>query len=115
MKREYIDYLNDILDETKRISKFLKGVKYIDFQDNYEKIYAVCRSFEIIGEAAKCLPDRIIKENPNIPWSEMARMRDRLIHYYYGADTKTLWKTSKKDIPILQEQIIDVIEKEKLV
>ena len=59
MKRLFIHFLNDILNETINIRNFLKGVKFNDFIQNDEKIYAVCRSFEIIGEASKQIPKEI--------------------------------------------------------
>ena len=56
---------------------------------------AVIRKLEIIGEATKNIPDNIQKQYPNIPWREMAGMRDKLIHFYFGVDYKLVWTTIK--------------------
>jgi uncharacterized protein with HEPN domain len=114
MKRIYLDFLIDIKTETVRIQKFIKGITFQEFLENDEKIYAVCRSFEIIGEAVKRIPKTTLQQYQDVNWKEMAQMRDRLIHYYYWVDEKILWDTVKNDIPLLQEQIQKVIEKEKL-
>ncbi len=111
MKRLFIHFLNDILNETINIRNFLKGVKFNDFIQNDEKIYAVCRSFEIIGEASKQIPKEIQDKFNDLNWSDMAKMRDKLIHYYYVADERIIWNTAKKDIPVLRKKIKIMIEK----
>jgi len=57
----------------------------------------VAKAFENIGEAVKQLPKEITKEYPNIPWSEIAKMRDVLTHNYFGLDDKVLWDTLGED------------------
>jgi uncharacterized protein with HEPN domain len=111
MIREYIDFLNDILNETINIQNFIKGVDFETFASNDEKIYAVCRSFEIIGEASKKIPLEIQEQFPDIDWKEMAKMRDKLIHYYYSADEQIIWETANKDIPIVNKKIQFLIKK----
>ncbi|MGA2298298.1 MAG: HepT-like ribonuclease domain-containing protein, partial [FCB group bacterium] len=107
--REYLDFFNDILKETINIQNFIKGVEFDAFAINDEKIYAVCRSFEIIGEASKKIPPDIQEQFPDIDWKEMAKMRDKLIHYYYSADEQIIWETAIKDIPILEKKIQSLI------
>ncbi|MEK6659152.1 MAG: HepT-like ribonuclease domain-containing protein [Campylobacterota bacterium] len=60
-------------------------------------MYAVAKAFENIGEAVKQLPKEITKNYPNIPWSEIAKMRDVLTHHYFGLDDKVLWDTLDED------------------
>ncbi len=57
----------------------------------------MAKAFENIGEAVKQLPKEITKEYPNIPWSEIAKMRDVLTHHYFGLDDKVLWDTLGED------------------
>ncbi|WP_235283303.1 DUF86 domain-containing protein [Methanosarcina sp. 2.H.A.1B.4] len=63
--------------------------------------YAVIRAIEIIGEASKNVPLEIREKYRVIPWREMATMRDRLIHGYFGVDLIILWDTVQQDIPPL--------------
>ena len=62
-----------------------------------EKVYAVAKAFENIGEAVKNIPSNIINEYPQIPWSEIAKMRDVLTHHYFGVDDRILWDTLNDD------------------
>jgi len=90
VSRDYIDYLNDILDAIEKIGNFTEGMKCSTFESDEKTIYAVIRALEIIGEATKHIPEDIRDNNPSIPWKEMAGMRDVLIHDYFGVDIKTV-------------------------
>ena len=103
-------YLKDILEAISAIEKFVKGVDFEDFKINDEKSSAVIRKFEIIGEAAKNLPENIKKKYNSIPWRDMAGMRDRLIHFYFGIKYELVWETIKKDIPKIKSLIKKVLK-----
>lgn len=74
-------------------------------------IYSCSRALELIGEAVKKIPSNITSEYPLIQWSDIAKMRDILIHYYYGADEKIIWDACKKDIPSLKKVIIEIMNR----
>jgi uncharacterized protein with HEPN domain len=115
-KREVRDYLNDILDNINKVLKFTSGIKYEEFIENDEKIYAVIRAIEIIGEAAKKVPDEMKAREPDIPWRDMAGIRDKVIHEYFGVDIKIVWITATKEIPPLKgkiEALIKALEKQE--
>jgi len=72
---------------------------------------AVIRKFEILGEAAKNIPENIRNEKLELPWKEMAGMRDKLIHFYYGVDHALIWATIHKRLPIIKSGLQDLIRK----
>jgi uncharacterized protein with HEPN domain len=71
----------------------------------------VIRKFEIIGEATKKLPEDIKKDYPDIPWREMAGMRDKLIHFYFGVKYELVWRTIKDVIPQIKPYLIKIYKK----
>ncbi len=68
------------------------------------------RCFEIIGEATKSIPKEFTNKYQSIPWQEMAGIRDKLIHGYFGVNLKVVWKTIKEDIPNLKQKITQIIQ-----
>ena len=95
---------------TNAIERFLVGIQFNDFESNEEKIFAVTRAIEIIGEAVKNVPNSVRKEYPHIPWKSIARMRDKLIHEYWGTDIKVIWRTTQEDIPQLKVMISKIVD-----
>jgi len=109
MKRNITIYLQDILENMEKAENFIGESSYEDFIKDEKTCYAVQRCLEIIGEAAKKIPDEIRKKYPDIPWKAMAGMRDKIIHFYFGVDPQKVWLVVKKDIPQLRpllEQIL---------
>jgi uncharacterized protein with HEPN domain len=109
--RDYKLYIEDIASECKNIKLFVKDITYDEFTENLEKVYAVAKAFENIGEAVKNIPSEITKEYPQIPWSEIARMRDILTHHYFGVDDKVLWDTLNDDFDEFESVANDILTK----
>jgi uncharacterized protein with HEPN domain len=80
MKGEWRDYLIDILESALEVEVFIAGMSFDDFFRDKKTINAVIRSLEVMGEAAKRVPEGIRANYPEIPWKRMAGMRDKLIH-----------------------------------
>lgn len=110
--RDYRLYLKDILEALESIEAFVQGMDQDDFERDDKTTSAVVRKFEIIGEATKQLPDEIRQKYPDVPWDDMAGMRDRLIHGYFGVDYEVVWRTIKERIPKVKLQIREILEKE---
>jgi len=110
MKRDYRLYINDILEANEKIEKYTKEFTSEKLAQNEMTIDAVVRNFGIIGEATKNVPIEIRKKYPEIPWREMARMRDKLIHEYFGVNVEILWKTIKEDFPPVKPLIKKVLK-----
>lgn len=92
-KRIYKDYLNDIKTSIAEIREFTGGMSFKEFFSDRKTSHAVTRCFEIIGEAVKNTPDELKARYPGIPWREMAGMRDKMIHEYFGVNLKIVWQT----------------------
>jgi uncharacterized protein with HEPN domain len=103
--REFLDYRDDIQEDTQHISEFIGSMTWAQFAQDQKTIYAVVRAFEIIGEATKKIPPTVRKRHPNGPWKQMAGMRDKLIHEHFGVNYQVLWKTAQEDIPPLRPLI----------
>jgi uncharacterized protein with HEPN domain len=107
-KRELDDFLQDILEAIGAVERFLAGVSFEEFAQNEEKIFAVEKAMEIIGEAVKNLPDSLRSQYPEIPWKNIAGMRDKLVHEYWGTDVNILWRTAQQRVPELKGQVIRI-------
>lgn len=110
MRREIRDYVEDIRQAIGEIETFTRGVTKETFLQDRKTVNAVIRSLEIIGEAAKNLPETIRKKYPAIPWRDMAGMRDKLIHAYHGVDLEILWVVVTEELPPLKPHIEKIRE-----
>ncbi|MEA1875496.1 MAG: DUF86 domain-containing protein [Bacteroidota bacterium] len=97
--------LEDILDAANKILKYTEGLTYEDFYNDNKSIDAVCRNFEIIGEAANQLPDDFREQNDSIDWFRIRGFRNRIIHEYFGVDIQILWNIKENQIPELIREI----------
>ena len=103
-------YLKDILNAIEAIERFTEGIDYEAFRQDDMRSSAVIRKFEIIGEAAKHIPDPIKQENPDIPWRSMAGFRDRLIHFYFGIKYELVWETIRVELPRIKPKLKQILQ-----
>ena len=110
MKREYRLFLQDIIDACRHIQAFVKGMDVDAFLLDEKTCSAVVQKFEVIGEATKNVPQSVRERYARIPWKDLAGMRDRLIHGYFGIDYYLVWETVEQDIPTLKFQIREILK-----
>ena len=109
MSDEFLDYVEDILDAMDKAELLLQDVTYDQFEDDFRINFAVVRALEIIGEATKRLPLSLRKAYPEIPWKNIAGMRDRLVHGYDTVDLRIVWDVVRVDIPQIKPQIQQIL------
>jgi len=112
MKRDVRDYLEDILNECDYLIKKSKVIKYNEFIINEDLKRAFVRSLEVIGEASKKISHYIREKCPNVNWRDIAGMRDKLIHEYFGVDYEVVWKTITEDVPSLSAEVSRILDLE---
>lgn len=113
MNKDDTVFLKHILDAIDLIETYLEDKSFVDFE-NYQMLQdAVIREIEIIGEATKNLSANLKNKYPEIPWRQMAGMRDKLIHSYFGVDLDAVWDTAVKDIPLLEGKLAEILKNEK--
>ena len=102
--------VEDILDAAGRIDEYIVGLDFARFQADRKTVDAVLRNLEVIGEAAGHL-SRAQAEIPcDIPWADVAGMRNILIHEYFGVDLGIVWQTIAADLPPLRAKLLPLIQ-----
>jgi uncharacterized protein with HEPN domain len=110
MSFEPRDYLRHILVEADYLIARSAGLSYEAFTADETLRRAFVRSLEVIGEAAKKVPDEFRAAHPAVEWRAMAGVRDRLIHDYFGVDFELVWDVVRHRIPTLRAQIARLLE-----
>jgi len=111
MKRDNRIYLDHILECTKRISQYMAGKTKEEFLADSLTQDAVTRQLEIIGEATKKISMELRNANSDIPWSDMAGMRDVIIHEYFDVDFDIVYDTVTQRVPELQVKVEQLLNK----
>lgn len=111
MPRNIELYINDIQESIHKIKEYVRGYDYERFVKDGKTIDAVIRNFSIIGEAASRIPREVQERHPQIPWYEIAGMRNKVVHEYFGINEEILWKTIQEDLPRLRRQLKELFEK----
>jgi len=108
-KRDITLLLQDMLESANKIITYTKGLNYDTFISDDKTIDAVVRNFEILGEAAKRIPEDFKLLNPQISWRYIIGFRNRIIHEYFGVDYEIVWTIIQDNIPELYAHLADLI------
>jgi uncharacterized protein with HEPN domain len=109
MSFEPRDYLRHILVEVDYLISRSEGLSFEAFSADETLRRAFVRSLEVIGEAAKKVPEEFRAAHPAVEWRAMAGMRDRLIHNYFGVDFELVWDVVRNRVPSLRIQIASIL------
>ena len=103
--------IEDMLDAADAIGRFAEGVDFETFRQDRKTVDAVIRNLEVIGEAARHVPDSVREQFTEIPWADIVGMRSILIHEYFGVDFEILWHTVQIDIPALVPRLKLILDR----
>jgi uncharacterized protein with HEPN domain len=110
MKKEPEIFVKHILESIGEIESHTRKLSQTDFLKSTLVQDAAIRRLEIIGEAVKKMPAETRLEAKDIPWKQIAGLRDMLIHEYFGVDIKLVWKVIKKDVPLLKRNMLKLLK-----
>ena len=109
-ERTVEDYLRDIAEYAEKAMRFLADVPSVaDLADDERTLLAVIRTLEVIGEAAKQIPNEFRARYGDVAWRGMTGMRDKVIHQYFGVNIEVVWRTVHEDFPPLREAILRIL------
>jgi uncharacterized protein with HEPN domain len=96
-------YLADMLEAIDRICEYTSKLTYSSFSENEMVVDAVLRNLEVLGEAARYVPQETRNKYTGIPWSSLVGLRNIVIHHYHGVDLENIWQIARKDLPPLRK------------
>jgi uncharacterized protein with HEPN domain len=109
--RDWRLYAEDIAQSCKRIRRYVAGMTYDAFVADERTWDAVMRNLEIIGEAAKNLPDDVVVHAPDVDWRKVRGMRDVLAHGYFSLDPKVVWNTATTKIDEVEAAVLALLRR----
>ncbi|MFH1259930.1 MAG: DUF86 domain-containing protein [Elusimicrobiota bacterium] len=111
-KRGSLEFLNDVHEAIKRIETYVEKIDYEKFLLDIKTQDAVVRNLEIIGEAAKNISDELKNKYSLVPWGDLAKVRDKLIHHYFGVNYDIVWDIIKEEFPKIVLLVEEILNKE---
>lgn len=111
-KRADVEYLADTKEAVLRINAYTQDLTFEQFLEDKKTQDAVVRNLEIIGEAAKNISEESKSRFPQIPWKDLAGVRDKLIHHYFGVNFDIVWNIVKQELPDVLSQLEEILKSE---
>ncbi|MBI5527149.1 MAG: DUF86 domain-containing protein [Deltaproteobacteria bacterium] len=104
-KRAPSAFVADIKRAIRNIQAYAKDMDYPAFLEDRKTQDAVVRNLEIIGEASKNVPEALRQRHPDVPWSDLAKVRDKLIHHYFGVNLEIVWGIATESLPLVLKNL----------
>jgi uncharacterized protein with HEPN domain len=104
-KRDSDLLIEDILAAIRKIERYTSGMDQAVFHADEKTVDAVVRNLEIVGEAARQLPEDFVSRYPEVPWRQITGLRNRIVHEYFGLDLELIWQVVLHDLPQLKDQL----------
>ena len=102
-------FLRHMLDSISDVLEYCEGMDRDAFMSDKKTQAAVIRNLEVLGEAAKNVPQDFRKKYPQIEWNKIAGTRDKLIHHYFGVELDIVFEVVEDELPELKAQLIDIL------
>jgi uncharacterized protein with HEPN domain len=108
-ERQIRDSLQDMLEAAQRTLQYTENLSFEKFQEDFKTQDAVLRNLEVLGEAVKNIPVSFQDKHPDLPWADMARTRDRLIHHYFGVNLDIVWGIVELELANVVEKLEEIL------
>jgi uncharacterized protein with HEPN domain len=109
-EQDHGSYVEDIIEHMSYAEEFVKDLTFEEFVNDKKTVLSVTKCIEVVGEATKHVPDTIREKYPEIPWKDMAGIRDRLVHGYFKVNLEIVWMTVTQEFPELRPMIEKVLK-----
>ncbi|MEW6686008.1 MAG: DUF86 domain-containing protein [Candidatus Edwardsbacteria bacterium] len=109
-KRGDEEFLRDIIESINRINNYIREMRYEEFLQDIKTQDAIVRNIQIIGEAIKNLSSDFRDKYKDIDWKNTARIRDKIVHHYFGIKWEVVWGVSNNNLPELKEKIEKILK-----
>ncbi len=113
-KREPDLLLEDIRAALARIERYTSGIDRAQFLSDEKTVDAVARNLEIIGEAVRLLPNDFKSQHTDIPWAQIAGLRNRIVHDYFGLDLEIIWQVLQTSMRDLEKRLAALDSQESI-
>ena len=111
--RQWRFRLHHIIEALEKIHNYVDGMSMEGFLADSRTSDAILRNLEIIGEAARLVPDNITSRHHQIPWDDMRAVRNVVAHEYDRVNLRTVWDTIHSDLPPLVPLLLQLLEQEQ--